>query len=242
MDRSADKEVASLSSLFGEWDKTIWAYDELIYGHGDVDVSDQDVTVVTEVHKILESILRACTRYGHFRDKWDFSEKIGFLYFGQDTSVESVKIGARFTIGIYQREIFLGSTMIAGANIRKMGDDFWAYFVRLNSLGALRYQENAVPSSEEARRILRDLRNTKSCIFQFIRNYVLLEGFDGDSGGLGSLDIIWPLSNSWAEIVASAAKAFRCLYKMNYMLHRSGHERWPIDSLGLEGLAGSRGK
>ncbi len=65
-------------------------------------------------------------------------------------------------------------------------------------------------------------KNAKSSIFQLVRNYILLEAYDGSSDDLGSLEIKWPLTASWTELITNAAKAFRYIYRVNYMLYRKG--------------------
>lgn len=224
MEATIAKEVEGIAAQFPEWDNTIRAYHTHLYSDEE-QVSDRDVATVQEVHKILETILRVASRSGHFKEIWEFSDKLDLFPFGQDTTLSSRKTGTRFTIGIYHREIFLSSYFAAPGNIKNMGDDFWSYFVDLRSLGDFRFQENAVPSSPEARKIIKHFKNGRSCIFQVIRNYILLEEFDRDCVDLGSLEIKWPLTLSWSEIVSRAARAFRCLYKINYVLYRCDYQR-----------------
>lgn len=79
-----------------------------------------------------------------------------------------------------------------------------------------------MPSSPEAQNFLKELKNSKSNIFRVIRNYILLEVYEEDSSNLGSLEIKWPLTASWIDIVSNCVKAFAGLYKINYMLYKVG--------------------
>ena len=84
------------------------------------------------------------------------------------------------------------------------------------------FQENASPSSEKGRDAMKRFKNTKSNIFKSIRNYILLETFEGNVDDLGSLQVSWPVTLGWSELITQAVKAFRCFYKINYMLYRHG--------------------
>ena len=197
-------------------------YDKQLYETSSDDVSDEDVSTVGEVHKMFETILKVCTRHGRFRDTWNFPAKFSLMPFGQETVVESAKMGATYTLGLYLRKIFLSTYLLAPSHLKSMGDEFWSCFVELRLLGDFSFEENASPPSQEARKFMKSFKNTKSNIFQIIRNYILLEVYHGDSVDLGSLEVSWPLTASWNDILSNAVKAFRYLYKINYMLYRVG--------------------
>jgi hypothetical protein len=219
MQECVAKEVQSLSPQFPTWDDVMRRYDERLHDDSD-DVSDQDVSTVGEVHKIFETVLRVCTRCGGFRDAWDFPAKFCLMPFGQETVVNSRKMGVKFTLGRFHREIFLNSYLLAPSYINKMDDEFWSCFLGLRSTGAFSFQENESPSSQEAREIVKRLRSTKSSIFQVIRNYILLEIYARGSDNLGSLEVKWPVALPWSELISRAAEAFRYIYKINYMLYK----------------------
>jgi hypothetical protein len=225
MEESVAKELQSLSPQFSGWDDVMRRYDTQLYRSDHEDIPDEHVRTVQEVHNILETILRVCTKSGHLRDTWDFPAKLDLLLYGQETDVQSRKMGVTFTLGIYHREIFLRSQLHCPLYIRNMGDEFWSCFVELRSLGNFQFVENAVPSSQEARKIMKGFKNVKSNIFQIIRNYIVLEAYEGRSDDLGSLEIKWPLTAPWAEIIGNAAKAFGYFYRISYMLYRVDYER-----------------
>ena len=197
-------------------------YDKYLYDPGAEDVSDEDVSTVREVLAIYETILKVCTRCGRFRDTWDFPVKCDLLPYGHETIVHSEKMGAGFTLGRYHREIFLNSRLLAPSYINKMDDEFWSCFVELQSIGNFSFQENSLPPSKEARDTMKRFKNTKSSIFQAIRNYIFLEIYGGHVEALGSLAIKWPVTLPWSELITRAVKAFRCFYKINYMLYKYG--------------------
>ncbi len=222
MEEAIAKELQSLSPHFPEWDEVMRRYDTQIYENDDEDIPDEHVRTVQEVHNIFQTILKVCTRGGHFRDTWDFPAKFSLSPFGQETVLQSRKMGVTFALGRYHREIFLGSHLHSPLYIKNMSDEFWSCFVELRSLGDFHFMENAVPSSEDARKIMKGFKNTKSNIFQTIRNYIFLEIYQGDSADLGSLDIKWPLTVPWSEIISKVVKAFGYFYKINYMLYKVG--------------------
>jgi len=195
-------------------------YDKHLYDSSDENVSDEDVSMMHEVIGIYVTILGICTRCGRFRDTWNLPMKFSLMPFGHETIVQSNKMGARFVLGRYQREIFLNSFLLAPSYINRMGDEFWGCFVELNSIGSFSFQENALPRSEKARDAMKRFKNSKSNIFKTIRNYILLETYEGDVDDLGSLQVSWPVTMAWSELIARAVRAFRCFYKINYMLYK----------------------
>jgi hypothetical protein len=217
---SLEREVQLLSSHFPEWDNTMSRYEKQLYDDDNDDVSDEDVSTVGEVHKIFETILKACTTCGAFRDTWDFPAKFSLMPFGQETVVHSKKMGAEFVLGGEHHDIFLRTCFLGPAYIRNMGDEFWSCFVELRSLGDFRFEENAWLSSPEGGKAMKGFKNTKSNIFRIIRNYILLEIYQGDSADLGSLEIKWPVTLPWNELISRAVRAFGYFYKMNYMLYK----------------------
>jgi hypothetical protein len=222
MEESVGKEVQTLSSQFSHWDEVMRQYDRHLYDPGGEDELDAHVFTVQEVLAIYETILKVCTKCGRFRDSWDFPVKCYLELYGHETIVHSEKMGARFTLGRYHREIFLSSHLLAPAYISKMDDEFWSRFVELRSIGNFSFQPNSFPPSQEARETMKRFKNSKSSIFQVIRNYIFLEIYEGHVDDLGSLDVRWPVTLPWGELITRAAKAFRCFYKINYLLYKCG--------------------
>jgi hypothetical protein len=204
MEELVEKELQSLSPQFSHWDAVMRRYDKHLYNSGDEDVKDEDVAMMNEVIGIYATILKACTRCGHFRDTWKLPIRFSLIPFGHETIIESGKMGGRFALGRYQQKIFLS----------------WAYFIELRSTGNFSFQQNASPRAEQARDAMKRLRNEKSNIFRAIRNYILLECYSGNVDDLGSLEVSWPVNTAWSELISQAVRAFRCLYKLDYLLYK----------------------
>ena len=224
MEESVARELKSLSRHFPKWADTMRKHEEQIYQTDVEEVSDDAVQTELEVHEICRTILGVCTRCGHFRDTWDPGTLMQFP-FGQQTTMKSQKTGAEIALGCSHRDIFLSSYLNSPEHIKSMTDEFWACFIELQSLGDFRFLENALPSSQEAHRIMKHSKNAKSNIFQIIRNYLLLEACQQGSDDLGSLEIKWPSTMPWSEMIENAVKAFGRLHKINYLLYRGEYIR-----------------
>jgi hypothetical protein len=222
MEECVAKEVRALSSQFSRWHEIMRRYDKRLYHSGGEDVSDEEVTTMGEVLTIYDTILKICTRCGRFRETWDFPVKFSLTPYGHEIVVSSRKTGARFTLGRYHREIFLSSYLLAPTYIKKMDDEFWSCFVELQAIGNFSFQASGMPPSREAHETMKRFKNSKSSIFQVIRNYIFLEIYGGHVDDLGSLDVRWPVNLPWDELITRAAHAFRCLYKINYLLYKYG--------------------
>jgi hypothetical protein len=222
MEKLIMQEVRSLSPQFPHWDEVMGKYDKHMYENSNESVTEEQVSTMQEVLGIYETILKVCTRCGRFRDTWDFPVKYYLLPFGHEALLHSDKMRVEFRLGQYQRQVFLNSSLHAPSYLGRMDDSFWSCFLELESLGNFSFQANGVPPSQEARKVMRRLKNGKSSIFQVIRNYMCFEIFGGDVGDLGSLDVRWPITLPWTDLITRAVKAFRCIYKINYMLYKHG--------------------
>lgn len=222
VDKSLTKMIRSLSPKFPEWGETLQRFDRQSEDLTERENYDAEVCTIQEVCKILETVLKVCTKVGGYKDDWDFPEKLHLMICGIDTRVKSKKMGVQFEIGRYDREIFLRTSVHAPHFLKKMDDEFWAWFLELRTLGNFCFEENACPKSQEGRNAIEAIKSSKSHLFALIRNYVVLEGYEDTSEGLGSLRIEWPQATPWTEILTNAAKAFRCFYKMSYKLYKLG--------------------
>ncbi|MBI5591566.1 MAG: hypothetical protein HY881_13895 [Deltaproteobacteria bacterium] len=218
---SFERHLESLFARFPEWDDNLRTYIELTYRDDDGDDLDEHVQVSLRVHNIFETLFKVFTAYGEFKDTWDFPARLDVFPFGQQTIVQSEKMGVRFDFGIYHNELFLHSDLSSPFYLKSMDDEFWSHFIALKSHGQFEFLENAVPSSNEANMAMKELKNTKSSIFQLIRNYIILELYEGGAADIGALEIKWPVTESWDSIIKNGASAFNHLYRINYMLYRT---------------------
>jgi hypothetical protein len=223
------REVQSLSSQFPHWDEVMEKYDKHMYEIGVESALEERVSTMQEVLGIYETILKVCTRCGRFRDTWDFPVKYYLLPFGHEALLHSDKMGVEFTLGQYQRQLFLRSGLHAPSYLSRVGNSFWSCFLELELLGEFSFQANGLPASEEARKVMRRLKSGKSSIFQVIRNYMCFEIFGGHIEDLGWLEVKWPVTLPWSDLIARAVKAFRCIYKINYTLYRYGGPAFNAD-------------
>ena len=241
MDQFVAKEVRSLSPHFSHWDEVMQKYDKHLYDPGDEDVKDEDVAMMNEVIGIYATILKACTRCGHFKDTWNLPIKFSLVPFGHQTIIQSSKTGARFTLGRYLQKIYLSADLLAPSYISRMGDEFWACLIELRSTGNFSFQENASPQAEQARDAMKRLKNEKSNIFRTIRNHILLELYSRDVDDLGSLEVSWPVTTAWRDLISQAVRAFRGLYKVNYLLykHAGPAADFPLAEIDATGMLGA---
>lgn len=230
VDKSLTKMIRTLAPKFPEWDETLQRFDRQSEDLTERENYDSEVGTIQEVFKILETVLKVCTKVGSYKDHWDFPEKLHLGIRDIDTWVMSKKMGVRFESGRYDREIFLRTYVHAPHFLKKMDDEFWSWFLELRTLGNFCFEESACPQSQEGQNAIEGMESSKSHLFALIRNYVVLETFEGTSEGLGSLRIGWPQAMPWAEILTNAARAFRCFYRMNYKLYKLGG---PIDQTAL---------
>lgn len=244
MDKSLTKMIRSLSPKFPEWDETLQRFDRQSEDLTERENHDAEVRTIQEVYKILETVLKVCTKVGGYKDDWDFPEKLHLMICGIDTWVESKKMGVHFEIGRYDSEIFLQTWVHAPHFLKKMDDEFWAWFLELRTLGNFCFEQNACPKSQEGRNAIEAMKSSKSHLFALIRNYVVLETYEDTSEGLGSLRIKWPQAMPWGEILTNAAKAFRCFYKMNYKLYKLGGPAMDMEqftpNLAARGMTGQQ--
>lgn len=216
---SIETQIQSVAGLFPKWTDVIRKHTSQLY-EDDGDILEEHIQTSKDLHSILEKILLLCSAQGDFKDTWDFPAKIRVLPFGQEAVIESQKMGITFVLGLYHGDIFLQTDLHHPLYIKNMPDDFWSNFIELQSLGDFHFLENAVPSGDDADKLMKELKNTKSNIFQLIRNYVLFEVYQGGSVDLGSMDIKWPFTTPWASLIENCVKAFGKFYKINYMLYR----------------------
>ncbi len=220
MKASFEQELESLRVDYAEWDKALGSHFKLTYEDDDQEDLDAHIQVSTRVHTIFRTILSLFAAHGKARDAWIFSAQPDILPFGQQCSVRSEKMDVTFDFGVYYNDFFLHSDLRYPFFIKNMDDQFWSHFVELQSLGQFEFMENAGPSSNEADTAMKHLKNTKSNIFQMIRNYILLDIYADDVTDLGSIEIKWPVTDSWDSIIENGLSAFTRLYRINYMLYR----------------------
>lgn len=219
MKRAFEAELRNVSVKLNEWDRIVRSYVELTYGPEGNDA--ERVGASTKLHYIFEILLRLFTIFRDFKESWAFPAEIGIMPEGQCTRLRSKKTGIVFDFGIHYDDFYLHSPIDNPSCIKNMDDRFWSHFIALQSLGQFHFVENACPSGEEANRAEKLLRNTKSNIFQMIRNYILLELYEGTSTDMGMLEVVWPIETPWDVIIRNGASAFSEIYQINYMLYRA---------------------
>ena len=121
MDKSLTNMIRSLSPKFPEWDKTLQQFDRQSEDLTERENYDAEVRTVQEVCKILETVLKVCTKVGGYKDDWDLPEKLHLMPCGIDTWVKSKKMGVEFEIGRYDRELFLRTSVHAPHFLKKDG-------------------------------------------------------------------------------------------------------------------------
>lgn len=226
MKEHLNNKFKSLSSHFAEWYDVMRDYYELVYENDvEYDFDSKYEQTTFKLHNIFETILNFFTRYGEFKDCWDFPARINFSRFGQWATVSSDKLNISFDFGFDYAYFFLNTYLRYPSNIKHMNDEFWSNFIALESLGHFNFLENSFPSSGDSEMAMKEFKNSKSNISRLIRNHIFFELFDGGSLDYGWLEIKWPISTAWDIIIKNGASAFKRFYRINYMLYRNEYLR-----------------
>jgi len=187
----------------------------------DGEIESSDIAykkAAAELNSVFAAILSFFVVHSGVKAKFS-SPQYQFVMSGQGVSVKSEKMNTEICFGIYRNEFFMDSYIEYPWYLKNMDDEFWANSLELDSLGKFKFQENATPSSSEAKNILKTMGKSKSNIFNMIRNYILLEN-SGGSIDLGSLEIMWPINTPWEKLLHNGVGVFKRLYRINYLLYR----------------------
>ncbi len=180
--------------------------------------SDCD-NIASQLHDIFSKILTCFAEHSGLKDRFSLP-MYQFIISGQGVTTESEKMKSKISFGIYHSNFFMDSDFQYPWYLKSMDDDFWLNIIELKSFGKLKFQESVIPSSHEEEKIYKQMKNSKSNIFQIIRNYILLEA-SGGSVDLGGLEIEWPINTQWEDILHNGSEIFKRLYRINYLLYRN---------------------
>lgn len=149
------------------------------------------------------------------RDDWEFKS----CAFGRNIVIYAMsrKQSHEYSLGFYQGDIYLESSIFKPETIKYMPSEFWIVLAELDLNHNFSFQENAVVSDK----VSCDTRTGVSSIYKIVRNYILLEEHDPESTyNLGTLEAHWGRTEPPVEILKSATALLKGLYKLNYLLYR----------------------
>lgn len=225
MESISNNQIKSLSTHFDQWNNIMNDYYDLME---DFDKDNEDDlykydTVTLKLHYIFETILRHFVSYGKLKDSFDFPARTNFFRFVQQAIVGSKKLGVDFDFGIDYGNFCLSTYIRYPIFIKNMDDHFWSNFITLHSLGNFYFLEDASPSSDEGKWAMKKTNKSNSSIFRLINNYIIFSLYEREPVDIGWIKIEWPITTAWDIIINNGSSAFKCLYKINYMLYRVGY-------------------
>ncbi|EMS78852.1 hypothetical protein [Desulfotignum phosphitoxidans] len=210
--------IKTLSEEFTEWDHLVSMFLEAEYSDENEFSEEEYQSILIQLNNVLSVALTTFAEFSGTKDKFS-DPQYRLIMMGQNSSITSEKMGVEFSFGIYRNSFFIETFIQYPWYLKSMDDFFWQLFLDLEALGDFKFQESAIPSSLEAKEILKHTGKSKSNIFNVIRNYILLES-SGGSIDLGSLEISWPISTPWEDLLKNGIEAFKKLYRINYLLYR----------------------
>ena len=216
--KKIQNRIKTLSGEFTKWDHLVSMFLEAEYSDENEFSEKEYQSVLIQLNNVLADALTTFADFSGTKDKFS-DPQYRLITMGQCLSIASEKMGIEFSFGIYQNSFFIETFIQYPWYLKSMDDSFWQLFLDLEALGNFKFQESAIPSSPEAREILKYTSKSKSNIFNVIRNYILLES-SGGSVDLGSLEISWPVSTPWEDLLKNGIEAFKKLYRINYLLYR----------------------
>lgn len=214
------------SKKYTIWNNHLEEHFELNFSNLEYCLADKE-RIFYQTNELLFEIAKNFYSYGNFKDNWDNS-KCHLNIFGQNLLLKSLKTNQTFDWGIENDNFYLQSYFYYPENIRHMKDDFWELILGLKNYGEFKFVENSGLNSKDRKKF----ENKTSNIFRIIRNYMLFQVETINSNDfqkttyqdLGWLEIKWKAGTDWSELLENSCKAFKDLYRINYML-------WKISDL-----------
>lgn len=220
------REIEQQSSDFEQWSECL---NEYWYTIANANTLSEEA--YTKAHIAFLDVQNVIAKFviRNSRAQEDF-ESTPYFYafpFGQETLFRSRKQQEDYKFGIFGEEFYIETYITNPLNIKHMPDEFWAIFMETMNYGDFCFQENASPinkGDDSPRPEL--LRAARSSIYKMIRNCLFLEQWAENSvPDLGWFKVSWPTDTPWKDLLEKGTHAFRCLYRLNYMLYRYDYQR-----------------
>lgn len=114
--------------------------------------------------------------------------------------------------------------------IRNMTDEFWIELAKLCEETSVEWFTNQYPRGYDKSPVNRELyKHSKSVVFSLLRNSIIADQLEDESGGIGFFEWHWSLETDWQMMLDEAAIAVRRVQKLNYHLWRWHYQtsyRW----------------
>ena len=210
------------SPNYDSWSQEIAKYFDVYVGnYKEMHDSDLARSITSSTHKIFKSLIELFINNSKIKDKFFYSQ-VGAVYLpSKEASAQSQKLGANFSLGVYQNEFFLESDIEKPFYLKNMNDGFWSYFFELSLLGNFTVETCSNYLIKETENKLKRIKVTKSNVFKLIHSYIVYNEVGDIPLDLGTLSVKWDLNTPWQVLINNGIKAFNYMYKINYALYRA---------------------
>ena len=224
----ADQISEQYADKTGEWTKVLNDFKKTYT----VEISDEEnYSLTKQTADLLIQFLNIFIEHGQFKDTWE--EQDLFVNINTiETRIRSVKTGSLFDLGYDHKGLYLQIRIGDSGSLKNMDDSFWSIFLQMQECGIFSFIENETFGSEVRKELPHLFRNPRGNLFMVLRNYFISEiKFKEDYSqrqfkdniDLGWLQVSWPASEySVHDILNQGTKAFKLMYKLNYLLWKRG--------------------
>jgi hypothetical protein len=205
-----------------QWDKTLTDYLKYLKSNISFDTKD-NLSISQEIASFLAEIIKKYISGIKSKDTWAPITWRSTSH-GIEVHAYSNIQNHKYSLGLYQNEIYFQSTILEPQNLKNMPDEFWEIFTELTKLENFKFQENAgLPDTMNASTILKGCRSNT---YKLIRNFVLLEEHSQyGSSDLGCLELSWDITESFDNILSVGTEAMKKIHKLNYLLYRCEYQK-----------------
>lgn len=175
---------------------------------------------------VLDSVFHKAISAAKIRDEWTVFCNI--YPGGQAVSFKSEKLGTPFLFGTSLDKIYVRTDIGFATYLRYMKDDFWSILSGLEGIGELSFDAYSKPENDGNTGTDLLFKNDVSAVYIMMRNYVLLTQADEEQDGLnhfGRLQVEWPVSVGFDDLLSKVTESVRRLYRLNYLLYRPYYQQ-----------------
>lgn len=207
-----DKYIESIKDDFLLWNNVLLKYENELSNYSKFDEKIKESFFI-EVNSIFLKILTAFTKLSNIKDDWTISYCPNPLS-GISAEIESKKTNTKYSFVFYNNEFFLETFLPNAKDLHKVSDNFWINLIKLNNYGAFSFEENTgLPFYNNIN--LETRYKSNSNIFRLVRNFIFLDLTEGALVDIGTIQVKWGRTISWADLIRNGSYAFELLYKVN---------------------------
>lgn len=170
---------------------------------------------------VLGEISELFFKHGGFKDEFN-NNKMYLNFDGFSVIIKAKKVKSTFYYGIDGEHLYLNAFLHFPENLRYMDDGFYRDIFELEKLGHFELrQSERYTDVKQMNHTLNLFSNEKSVMFKLFRNYFVGVIEKNENFTLGDLHISWDSETDFTEMILSACKAFKIMYKLNYRLWKA---------------------